>query len=301
MKIEIAKYLNNARGGFTFVFDDACYRASTLKTVEIFKKIEADTGVKIKATSAQTVSFLSEEMIELWKELIKEGYYDIASHSVGHDVCFNEQTPKDVLIKDAVESKNALEKIYGKAPICYVTPNGGHTKEGWAVLEDIYYANRNGEEYESDPDTIDFYNIGAFIARLAYDSDKYIEHIDSLVKNGTYAIQINHWITEKSEDTFHAQSIKTFIDECEYLSALVRENKIWVATMNEAVKYFYERKNAQISTQGDNITVTHSLDKSVFDMPLTLVISTEESKRVLINGAEFELSAEHENIVTIQI
>ncbi len=302
MKITVAKYLNNAKAGYTFVFDDGCYMDSTKKTVEIFKKIEKETGVKIKATSAQTVGFLSEEKINLWKEYIKEGYYDIASHSMDHCLCFNEETPWENRVKDAKDSKEALEKIYGEAPICYVAPNGGHTKEGCLALHDFYYANRNSTECASDPDTMDMYDIGTFIARFSYDTEKpYIDFVNSLVKEGKYAIQINHWLTDKESDTHHSQRTKTFEKECEYLAKLVVKGDLWLASMNDAVKYFYERKNAKISTQGDNITVEHTLDKNVFNMPLTLVISTDEDKTVQINGTPFDIKADKENIITIEI
>lgn len=302
MNIEIAKYLNNARAGYTFVFDDGCYMDSTKKTVEIFKDIEKRTGVKIKATSAQTVNFLSNEKIELWKEIIKEGYYDVAGHSMSHGLCFNEETDWDVRENDAKETKEALEKLYGVPMLCYVAPNGGHTKEGCKPLHKYYYANRNGNEGGCDPDTMDMYDIGVFIARFVYDTEKpYTDFVDKLVEKGEYAIQINHWLTDKESDTHHSQRTYTFEAECEYLAKLVLDGKLWIASMNDAVKYFYERKNAQISTQDNKITVSHTLDKQIFDMPLSLVITADEDKTVEINGTPFEIKAGKENVVTIEI
>jgi len=69
MNIKIAKFKNGAKGAFSFVFDDGCYLPSTKKVVEIFKDIEKAHGVKLIATSAQTVSFLKEENIVFWKEV----------------------------------------------------------------------------------------------------------------------------------------------------------------------------------------------------------------------------------------
>ncbi len=302
MKISVAKYLNNAKAGFTFVFDDGCYYESTKKSVEVFKDIERRTGVKIKATSAQTVNFLHEGLISLWKELFEEGYYDLASHSMDHCLCFNEETPWDVREKDAIDSKVALEKIYGITPLCYVAPNGGHTPEGCRALHKHYLANRNNSEGGVDPDTMDFYDIGTIIPRHEHENAQpYVDFIDNLIKNGTYAIQINHWLSEKEQDTFHAQRLSVFAEECEYIAKMVNEGKLWCASMNDAVKYLYERKNAEISTQGDKITVSHSLDRAIFDMPLTLVIDTPEDKRVEINGTPFEIKAGKDNIITIEV
>lgn len=302
MEIKIAKYLNNARAGFTLVFDDGCYYDSTVKSVEIFKSVKSKTGVKIKATSAQTVGFLHERLIDLWRELIAEGYYDIASHSMDHCLCFNEETPWDVRVNDAKESKRRLEEIYGVPQICYVAPNGGHTKKGCEALHEYYYANRNNNEGGFDPDDMDMYDLGVFIARHEYTTVKpYADFIDTLVENGTYAIQVNHWLSEKEQDTFHAQRVDTFAEECLYIAKLQLENKLWIASMNDAVKYFYERKNAKIKVEGDSISVSCDLDKAIFNHPLTLVITTPSPKRVLINGTAFELLADKENIVTIEI
>ena len=38
MKIEIAKYYNNAKSAFSFVFDDGCYKESTLDAYENLKE-----------------------------------------------------------------------------------------------------------------------------------------------------------------------------------------------------------------------------------------------------------------------
>lgn len=54
-----------------------------------------------------------------------------------------------------------------------------------------------------------------------------------------------------------------------------KENDLWVATFADVTKYLRERMNAEVKTSGSkgkiNITLTHSLDKSVYDVPLTLM------------------------------
>lgn len=53
-----------------------------------------------------------------------------------------------------------------------------------------------------------------------------------------------------------------------------KEDRLWVATFKDVTKYIRERMNATISsdTKDDKITVTlsHSLDKEMYDLPLTL-------------------------------
>jgi peptidoglycan/xylan/chitin deacetylase (PgdA/CDA1 family) len=53
-----------------------------------------------------------------------------------------------------------------------------------------------------------------------------------------------------------------------------KENNLWIATYGEITRYIRERKNAEVKsseTKGKiSVKVSHSLDKSVYDLPLTL-------------------------------
>lgn len=300
MEIKIAKFLNNARGCLSFTFDDGCYKDSTLRTVEIFKEVEAKTGVKIKATSAQTVGFLHEDLINMWRELIKEGYYDIASHSLDHCIGYNDSTPEEKRLYDAEVSRDRLKEIYGEAPICFVIPGGGESEGACQLLSRHYLANRAGEGPINDPDNMNFMRLTSFVGKFEYTTLEPISNfIDSVVENEGYGIQINHWLTDKEQDIHHAQRTPLFREECFYAAERAREGKLWIASMNDAIKYLYERKNAKISTQGDEISVCHGLDAAIFNMPLTLIITTDEDKSVTINGTVFTLTA-GENVVTVE-
>ena len=119
--MKIATYYNNAKSAYSFVFDDGCYRDSTLDAYENLKEVYEKTGVKIKITSAQTVGFLHEWIIKMWKDLISEGYFDICGHSIDHCLCYNGETDPEKLHKDARETKEKLdtelkvaEEFYGK-------------------------------------------------------------------------------------------------------------------------------------------------------------------------------------------
>jgi hypothetical protein len=52
------------------------------------------------------------------------------------------------------------------------------------------------------------------------------------------------------------------------------ENKLWVATFADVTRYMRERMNAKADTkiEGDSIVInlTHTLDRSMYDIPLTL-------------------------------
>ena len=53
-----------------------------------------------------------------------------------------------------------------------------------------------------------------------------------------------------------------------------REDKLWIATFGDATKYMREREHATVnSSEKDgkiSVSLTHSLDKTKYDLPLTL-------------------------------
>ena len=53
-----------------------------------------------------------------------------------------------------------------------------------------------------------------------------------------------------------------------------KENDLWVATFADATRYIKQRMNAKVSAsvKGEkiNVKLTHSLNKKLFDIPLTL-------------------------------
>lgn len=73
-----------------------------------------------------------------------------------------------------------------------------------------------------------------------------------------------------------------------------KENDLWVATFTDATKYMRERMNADVrsSEKNDKITVTltHTLDKSIYDIPLTLMsyVRPEWNEVVVKQGSEIK-------------
>jgi peptidoglycan/xylan/chitin deacetylase (PgdA/CDA1 family) len=70
----------------------------------------------------------------------------------------------------------------------------------------------------------------------------------------------------------------------EYFSYIKQhENNSWVATFGDVTKYMRERMNANVDSKMDgnkiSVDLTHSLDKSMYDQPLTLRTSVPASWR----------------------
>jgi peptidoglycan/xylan/chitin deacetylase (PgdA/CDA1 family) len=71
---------------------------------------------------------------------------------------------------------------------------------------------------------------------------------------------------------WEALSSESIDDYFSYIKS--KENELWVATFTDVAKYMRERMNADVKTSDIkgkiNIALTHSLDKAVYDLPLTL-------------------------------
>ena len=66
---------------------------------------------------------------------------------------------------------------------------------------------------------------------------------------------------------------------------------MWFATMDEAVKYIYEKQNATITIEGDEkkvkVKLSDTLDDKIFDMPVTIKVNAPagvSSATVTIKG-----------------
>ena len=291
MEFKICKYYGGADSAFTFTFDDGCYRQSSEETIEIFKKIYEETGVKIKATSAQTVNFLNDDLVKFWQGAVNEGWYDIAAHSVGHDICYNKETDYDKRKCDSEKSFYELKKYYPNEPIiAFVTPGGGSDSEGREVLKEQYVANRNGNDRINMPENIDWYDIGTFTATLNKATSDYINNIDKTIKEKGWGVQVNHWLTHKDEDIFHSQKYETFVEECRYISQRAQRGEVWIASLNEAIKYLKRAEKSVLEVteikDGYKVRIKDEKEGEKFDTPLTISAKTDKPITAIVDGEE---------------
>lgn len=279
MEIKFATYFNNAKGAYSFVFDDGCYGESNGWMYEILRDVYEKTGVKIKITSAQTINFISPGARDFWQKLYNDGYCDFSAHSVDHCLGYNKSADPEKLDYDARASKEMLEKMYNTKVISFVTPGGGDDIEGIQVLKKYYYANRNGHDRLNDTYNMNLYDIGTFTANFGYSEKEYLDNIDLTIKNGGWTVKMNHWLTKKEQDTHHSQRLDTFPQECMYLAEQQLKNNLWVCSMNDMIKYIYIRDNSKIVTEktenGTEAYLECDLDKELFDIPVTIMVDNK--------------------------
>ena len=296
MEFKLCKFKGGKKGAYTLTFDDGCYYDSTRDVEAVFDKVlERD---KLCATVGITTGFMHERLINMWRELIDKGYFDIASHSVSHCICYAENTPIEDREKDASESLEKLKEMFpGSEIIAFIIPNGGSDYEGRKILEKYYIATRCGEEKLNDVYNLDWFNLSTFIGMINKTSDEYRGYIDETLEKGGWGIQTNHWITHKDEDKFHSQRYDTFVDECDYLSKAVLEKGLWVCTFNEGIKYFRKLNDAKLTVTKNEDSYTLDLnlpsDYMLKDTYITVEVETDKDLTVTEDGREKTVKAEN--------
>ncbi|MBZ5619660.1 MAG: polysaccharide deacetylase family protein [Acidobacteriia bacterium] len=92
--------------------------------------------------------------------------------------------------------------------------------------------------------------------------------VDTSIGHGIWLVLVFHGVEGIGWEPLTTENMRAYYD---YIKA--HEGQLWIATFQDGAKYARERVNSKVSTSrsGDAIavTVTHSLDAHVYDLPLT--------------------------------
>ena len=305
MKIELCKYKGGADSAFSFTFDDGCYLDSSRFVLENFISVYEKYGVKIKGSVGITVNFMHDALVDFWREGVKNGYFDISSHSVGHDVAYNSETPYEKREGDAKESQKLLRQMFaGEAVDTFIYPGGSRDEGGMQVIGDYYIASRGNIDGVNYPETINWLDVKCFTAMLKRPLKEYTDYIDEVIASGGWGVQMNHWITHKAEDTFHSQSANTFEGECEYLGKKASDGKVWVGSFNEVAKYIrrYEESELRVvEEKGKLIAEIVTKNDRFLDTPLTILIETDTPIAFYYNGTKKEIIEPQDGKILVDV
>ena len=93
--------------------------------------------------------------------------------------------------------------------------------------------------------------------------------LDTSLDHGIWLVLVIHGIEGVGWEPITTENLRIYFD---YIAD--RKTRLWVATYQDAAKYARERHaSAVVAKAGDDrieVTVTHSLDKKLYDLPLTV-------------------------------
>jgi|GEM_PF-1799138 len=269
---------DNKSAIYTFTSDDGFTNAAEFFNTE-FKRLDLRGSLALVAnwingaqTPASTWTF--------WNGILADGHFDIINHSKTHikfSTITNTQVGQDSLHNEIIGNQSVFRAKFPTQDIITIAnPAVVNTDAADVLIKQSHYAARNGSSgYNSlNPTDAEWYKLKMYanyfgsLSRPAY-AFEINKHVDNIIANKQWLILLTHGIGTGA----NAMPDSTFTKHFEHVAS--KRNDIWIATLGEATKYIRQRQNASIITVDSSatsisISLTHTLDATIFNAPLTL-------------------------------
>lgn len=282
-KAEIAEVKDDKSGIFTVTLDDGVYQHAQ-KMNNFAKKYGFKFTSYIPTKTAQSAEFST----TAWNVLIQGGYMSVGNHGYNH-IKINELNDEEYY-NETVKAMKDMQMFFPNTTyLTYATPFTGAV-DRYDVVKDVIYANRSSSAdglNSVSPKQAQLFCLGSYVIKNGMDISVPLEHLKNAYEKNYWYIQMWHGFDDASNEYYlSSETAESFFKE-----ASQYKDKMWFATMDEAVKYIYEKQNASLSVEGDEklvkVTLTDTLDNKKFDMPLTVRVSVPAdtvSATLSVNG-----------------
>lgn len=277
----IAPVYNDCTAAVTIISDDGFY----------------DTGLNLnnlaikydmKITVSGVVAIINENLSE-WKDIVNQGHIELVSHSYDHikmDDGSEISKDEDALYHQIVDADKWFEDNFETEQFVFVCPENYMCDMGYDILENNgFYAARKGRRGYNmlspleGRDDFEWYSLGCQGICDVSTTQERNAKIDYTIASKSWLIEMWHDVTD--EDNGHYQWISTEEADAHlsYIAYQRDDGNLWVASFNDAVKYFREKQNSYVNVILENnqilIKVTydnHFLPESIFNFPLTIKV-----------------------------
>jgi len=275
---EIATWRGFKSAAISYTFDDNCSNQLSV-AIPIFN----DFGIK-------TTMFVPSSWIKDWTGLqsAADNGHEIASHTVNHinlrNLTNDQQLPE---FQNSQKDINAQIKGHSCITIAYPYCVKGND----SLCSTFYIAARGCQGYIESKTPADFMNISSMVTgtmskiQTTQNFNDKVEKADSI--NGWCVFLIHGIDNDGSYSPTQSIVLKSHL---EYMKQ--HNEKFWIATFGDVVRYVKERNDAiiqEISIKNTSISlkVTVKLDNSVYNYPLTIrriLPKTWKSATIVQNG-----------------
>lgn len=282
-KAEIAEVKDNKQGIYTATLDDGITNHAS-KMGNFAKKYGFKFTSYISTKNCASDSFSP----TFWNNLVKSGYMSIGNHGYDH-VRIGELSDEEYE-KQTVFAVEDMYKYFPGSPILtYATPFTGAVTR-YDIVKDVIYANRSGGGNGFNPISPKqpgMFNLASCVIKSDTEVATLVSQLKEAHENNYWYIQMWHGFDDISSE----YCLDSAVAE-EFFKALpAYKDKMWFATMDDAVKYIYEKQNVTVNIEGDEkkvkISLTDTLPDNKFDMPLTVKLKAPNgisSASVTIKG-----------------
>lgn len=275
--VHIAKYKGDKTCAISYTFDDGMTEHYTMAAPQLEKHGFRGT-FWINGESINNDHYSVTDTVKTcWpnlKEMALNGH-EISNHGWSH---------KNLVRISLEEAKVEIEKndsiILEKIGIPSKTFCYAYNAKNDEVLE-MASANRVGTRTKE-------FGVGSVNSKIT--PEKLDQRVEEFLANEEWGVAMMHGITY-GYDHFHDPA--TLWNHFEKVKA--QEDRIWVGTFYEVAAYIGEREattlNVQKKKNGLIITSSLSLDKELYQMPLTAVVQKEGISKVFVKQGKKKLDA----------
>lgn len=254
-QVEIAKYLGDRQAAISFTFDDGLQEHYTLVFPRLKQLgLKASFGIigsKVGGNWKGVPTMTWEQL----KEMAADGQ-EITSHGWAHHALL--KLTGEALRYEVQHNDTVIYEHLGFFPRTYFYPGNRKTDEG------VAFCNRNRVGTRMFQGSFGSKRDSAWVQRW----------LTRTLKKGTWEVTMTHGITVGYD---HFNDPQLLWDCLEQVAGM--QDRIWVATLHDALAYTAERDTVQLDVQsvkGGLTVIPHNpLDAQLFNHPLTLIVSGE--------------------------
>ncbi|MFA5260427.1 MAG: polysaccharide deacetylase family protein [Candidatus Omnitrophota bacterium] len=268
--VSVARFKDNKQCAISFNFDDGSKSVYTM-VLPVFDKY--GYKVTVLVNPGWTTDQPSNPYYGSWEEwkAASERGHEIGNHSMNHRYLM--EVPEDVFASEIHESYNLIAEKIGTPPRSFAFPFDQSTPEMVTKVGELHPAIRERGYLSRVNDNI-------FLP--VYGGDKFSASIgrrliDLVLVKRLWVVAECHAVKTEEVMTFKPITIEFLEDHLSYIKD--NEERIWVDTFANTYSYMAERQASRLNIleSGDRrivFVLDHDLDKSVYQMPLTVVVNT---------------------------
>lgn len=268
-KAEIAEVKDDKSGIFTVTLDDGVAEQA-IKMNNFAKKY----GFKFTSYISTKTCNSAEFSWSLWNNLIKGGYMSVGNHGYDH-IKITDLNDEEYYYQTVCAMEDMQRFFPNYTYLTYATPFTGPVNK-YDIVKDVIYANRSSSSdglNSVSPTQVPMFCLGSYVIRNNMDVAVPAQHIKTAYEDNNWYIQMWHGF----DDAANEYCLDSTVAEEFFKIATTYKDKMWFATMDEAVKYIYEKQNATLTVEGDEkkvkVTLKDTLPDNKFNEALTVKVS----------------------------
>ncbi len=206
---------------------------------------------------------------EILNQMAANGH-EIASHTVSHP--FLNQLSDSLQMVELLASKEIIEKnISGQKCLTIAYPYCVPARS--EITAKLYMAARHCQQFVEGQTPADFMNISSITCGTQgslITADDFQKKINETIEKKGWCVFLIHEFDDGAG--YSPLSTSVFKSSLQYCK--INDNKVWVATLADVVKYIRERNAAMlkenITKKSIELSLTDSLNNEIFNYPLTV-------------------------------